>query len=151
MLMKKICLLFTALMTLLSTSALAQTIEVSGLVTDQSDSPVIGATVMVEGTKTGTSTDAAGAFKIKAPSDGTLVFSIIGYAQQSVKINGRKFIEVKLAEDSEYLEDAIVVGYGTGQKIGNIVGSVTTVSASDIAAKPSANVSDALQLSLIHI
>ena len=145
MLMKKICLLFTALMTLLSTSALAQTIEVSGLVTDGTDSPVVGATVMVEGTKTGTSTDAAGAFKIKAPSNGTLVFSIIGYAQQSVKIDGRKFIEVKLAEDSEYLEDAIVVGYGTGQKIGNIVGSVTTVSSSDIAAKPSANVSDALQ------
>ena len=98
MLMKKICLLFTALMTLVSTAVFAQKGgTVSGLVLDSDNNPVIGATVMVEGTKTGTSTDAAGAFKLNVPSDGSIVVSIIGYATQTVKVNGRSFIEVKLA------------------------------------------------------
>lgn len=132
-------------MLLASASAFAQNITVGGVVTDSNDQPVIGATVMVAGTKTGTATDADGAFSISAPANGQLVVSIIGYATETVNIEGRTFIAIQVKEDTEFLDATIVVGYGTGQKIGNIVGSVTTVSSDEIASRPSANVGDALQ------
>ena len=130
---------------LASAVAYAQNMTVSGVVTDSADAPVPGATVMVEGTQTGTSTDADGAFKITAPANGKLIVSIIGYATQTVPVEGRSFIAVQVKEDSEFLENALVVGYGTGQKIGNIVGSVTSVSSEELASRPSANIGDALQ------
>ena len=132
-------------MLLASASAFAQNITVGGVVTDSNDQPVIGATVMVAGTKTGTATDADGAFSISAPANGQLVVSIIGYSTETVNIEGRTFIAIQVKEDTEFLDATIVVGYGTGQKIGNIVGSVTTVSSDEIASRPSANVGDALQ------
>ena len=132
-------------MLLASASAFAQNITVGGVVTDTNDEPVIGATVMVAGTQTGTSTDVDGAFSISAPANGQLVVSVIGYATETIDIDGRTFIAVKVKEDAEFLDATIVVGYGTGQKIGNIVGSVTTVSSDEIASRPSANVGDALQ------
>ncbi len=144
--MKKIKLFFMVMaMLLASAAANAQNMTVTGVVTDSSDLPVIGATVMVEGTQTGTSTDADGAFKLSAPANGSLVVSIVGYATQTIPVEGRSFIAIQLKEDSEFLENALVVGYGTGQKIGNIVGSVTSVSSDELAARPSANVGDALQ------
>ena len=144
--MKRIRFFFTVMVMLLaSAAALAQNITVGGVVTDTNDEPVIGATVMVAGTQTGTSTDVDGAFSISAPANGQLVVSVIGYATETIDINGRTFIAVKVKEDAEFLDATIVVGYGTGQKIGNIVGSVTTVSSDEIASRPSANVGDALQ------
>ena len=144
--MKRIRFFFTVMVMLLaSASAFAQNITVGGVVTDTNDEPVIGATVMVAGTQTGTSTDVDGAFSISAPANGQLVVSVIGYATETIDINGRTFIAVKVKEDAEFLDATIVVGYGTGQKIGNIVGSVTTVSSDEIASRPSANVGDALQ------
>ena len=144
--MKRIRFFFTVMVMLLaSASAFAQNITVGGVVTDTNDEPVIGATVMVAGTQTGTSTDVDGAFSISAPANGQLVVSVIGYATETIDIDGRTFIAVKVKEDAEFLDATIVVGYGTGQKIGNIVGSVTTVSSDEIASRPSANVGDALQ------
>ena len=144
--MKKIKLFFMVMAVLLaSASAFAQNMTVTGVVTDSNDEPVAGATVMVVGTQTGTSTDADGAFKLTAPANGSLVVSIIGYATETVPVEGRSFIAIQVKEDSEFLENALVVGYGTGQKIGNIVGSVTSVSSEELAARPSANVGDALQ------
>ena len=79
--MKKIKLFFMVMaMLLASAAANAQNMTVTGVVTDSNDVPVIGATVRVEGTQTGTSTDVDGAFKISVPANGTLVVSIIGYA-----------------------------------------------------------------------
>lgn len=144
--MKRIRLFFTVMvMLLVSASVLAQNMTVSGVVTDSNDVPLIGATVMVEGTQTGTSTDVDGAFSISAPKNGTLVVSVIGYATQSIPVNGQSFITVQLEEDAEFLDATIVIGYGSGQKIGNIVGSVATVSSDEIASRPSGNISDALQ------
>ena len=144
--MKKIKLFFMVMaMLLASAAANAQNMTVTGVVTDSNDVPVIGATVMVEGTQTGTSTDVDGAFKISVPANGTLVVSIIGYATETVPVEGRSFIAVQVKEDAEFLDGTIVIGYGSGQKIGNIVGSVTTVSSSEIASRPSGNISDALQ------
>ncbi|MBQ8482769.1 MAG: TonB-dependent receptor [Bacteroidales bacterium] len=144
--MKRIRLFFTVMVMLLaSASAFAQNMTVSGVVTDSNDVPLIGATVMVEGTQTGTSTDVDGAFKITAPKNGTLVVSVIGYATKNIPVNGQSFITVQLEEDAEFLDATIVIGYGSGQKIGNIVGSVATVSSDEIASRPSGNISDALQ------
>ncbi len=126
-------------------AASAQNIKVSGTVADVSGEPIIGATVIVEGTKTGTSTGADGEFSVTASPDATLIFSILGYKTHNEKVAGRSDIMVTMETDSEYLEETIVVGYGTGQKIGNIVGSVATVSSKDIAASPSSNIGDALQ------
>ena len=130
---------------LLCSAAFARDIKVRGVVTDSGDVPVPGATVIVDGTQTGTSTDAAGEFEISVPADGSLTVSIIGYATQTVAVEGRLFITVRMKEDTEFLDATIVVGYGSGQKISNIVGSVETVSSDELASRPSANIGDALQ------
>lgn len=132
-------------MTLTVFTATAQNIKVKGTVADASGEPIIGATVIVEGTKTGTSTGADGGFSISVPPDATLTFAILGYKTHSEKVAGRTNLIVTLESDAEYLEETIVIGYGSGQKIGNIVGSVTTVSSKDIASSPSSNIGDALQ------
>ena len=132
-------------LTLTVFTATAQNIKVKGTVADASGEPIIGATVIVEGTKTGTSTGADGGFSISVPPDATLTFAILGYKTHSEKVAGRTNLIVTLESDAEYLEETIVIGYGSGQKIGNIVGSVTTVSSKDIASSPSSNIGDALQ------
>ena len=74
-----------------------------------------------------------------------LTVSFLGYETQKVAINNRSNIQVKLLEDAKSIDDVVVIGYGSGQRIGNIVGSVSTVSAGEIADRPSANIGDALQ------
>ena len=125
--------------------AFAQNKQVSGTVAGADGSPIAGATVLVEGTATGTTTGANGSFTVSAPVNGVLTVSFLGYETQRVAINGRTNIQVKLLEDAKSIDDVVVIGYGSGQKIGNIVGSVSTVSAGEIADRPSANIGDALQ------
>lgn len=144
--MKRIEFLFTAVLLLLfALPGGAQNITVSGNVVDTEGVPLIGATVMVENTNNGTNTDIDGHYSLTVPSDARLVFSIIGYATVTEEVKGRKQISVIMKEDTEFLDATIVIGYGSGQKIGNIVGSVTTVSSDELADRPSANIGDALQ------
>ena len=123
----------------------AQNKQISGTVTAADGSPIAGAAVFIEGTSTGTSTGANGKFTVTAPSNGVLVVSFLGYEDQRTEINGRTEINIVLQEDSKSIDDVVVIGYGSGQKIGNIVGSVTTVSSGELADRPSANIADALQ------
>ena len=125
--------------------AFAQNKQVSGTVAGADGSPIAGATVLVEGTATGTTTGANGSFTVSAPANGVLTVSFLGYETQKVAINNRSNIQVKLLEDAKSIDDVVVIGYGSGQRIGNIVGSVSTVSAGEIADRPSANIGDALQ------
>ena len=125
--------------------AFAQNKQVSGTVTGTDGNPIAGATVMVDGTSTGTTTGANGTFTITAPQNGSLTVSFLGYETLKVAINRRSNIHVTLSEDSQSIDDVVVIGYGSGQKIGNIVGSVATVSAGELADRPSANIGDALQ------
>ena len=123
----------------------AQNISVSGKVSDQNGEPVVGAYVVVAGTNTGTSTNAAGEYTVSAPAKGTLVFTCMGYKDQQVGINSRSSIDVILATDSELLEDVVVVGYGT-QKKANLTGAVATVDVSKtLDSKPVATLGKALQ------
>ncbi len=114
--MKKLTLFLIAIMTCLGVSA--QNVSVSGTVVSAADGePLIGASVMVKGSSTGTATDIDGNFNLQAPDGKTLVISYVGYTAQELKVNGAMSgIEIRLVEDSQVLDDVVVVGYGTQKK-----------------------------------
>ncbi len=139
----------TALTMLLGlTSLSAQSgLGVSGVVTDDSGSPVIGATVMIKDDyRAGTVTDWEGKFSIVVPdANTTLTFSYIGMQPQEIVVGSRTMIEVKLASDSQELEEVIVVGYGQQKKVSS-VGSIATTKGDDLLKNGGvANVTEALQ------
>lgn len=130
---------------LMAIPAFAQNVDVTGTVLDTNGEPLIGVTVMVSGTSNGTATDLDGNYELKnVPSKGKLVFSYIGYAQQTVDVKGRTKIDVKMSEDSQSLDELVVVGYGTIKK-SDLTGSVSTVDAGQITAKGTASVLEAMQ------
>lgn len=97
--------------------ALPFSIDISGNVTDASGEPLIGVNIQVKGTNLGTATDLEGRFTLEGvENDAVLVFSYIGFHTQEVPVDGRTTISVTLQEDSETLEEVVVVGYGTVKK-----------------------------------
>jgi len=127
------------LMTILSgllmiLSANAQTgtqINVSGSVTDVNGEPLIGVNILVEGTSTGTVTDYDGNFQLRVPADAVLNISYIGYQPQQVAVNNRTTIQIVLVEDTELLDELVVIGYGTVRK-DDATGSVVAVDATKL-------------------
>ena len=103
----------------------AQDIAVSGTVTDEDGETLIGATVLVKGTATGTTTEIDGSYRITVPADAVLLFSYTGYAPQEVAVDGQSNIDVTLS-GSVLLEEVVVVGYGTMERA-NVTGSIVTV------------------------
>lgn len=118
--------------------------QVKGTVKDASGEPIIGANVTVEGSSTGTITDIDGNFSLEAPSNGTLHVSFIGYVAMDVKVGGKSQMEIVLREDSELLDEVIVIGYGTTTRK-SAVGAVDQVKQSMIENRPVANMTQALQ------
>ena len=96
--------------------ALAQVQQISGTVVDAEGKPVAGATVMVDGTTNGTTTNAAGQFTLSAAADATLQVSFIGYETQKVAVGGKTSLTIHLGEDTQDIDDVIVVAYGTAKK-----------------------------------
>ena len=144
--MRFIKLFLTTLAVMLATVAYAQELTITGNVIDGSTGePVPFASVHVKGTMTGTNTDIDGAYAITASADGVLVFSSIGYMAVEVPVAGKAQINCELPVDSEMLENAVVVGYGSAKKVGTIVGSVTTVNSDAIKTAPSSSALDQLQ------
>ena len=138
-----------AMMTLVavafSVSAWAQNISVSGTVTDVNGEPIIGAYVLVKGTSNGTSTDVDGKYQISVPSNGTLEFTLVGMKNAVVPVNGKAVINVTMEEDSEMLDDVVVIGFGT-QKKENLTGAVASVNVSKaLESRPIADVGRGLQ------
>ncbi len=117
---------------------------VTGEVLDRDGQPVIGASVMLAGTSTGTVTDLEGRFSIAAPEDGILRFSSIGYKSVDISLNGRAVLSVTMPEDNLYLEEVVVVGYGTQKKV-NLTGAVDQISSEAFAGRPTANMTQMLQ------
>ena len=114
MLMKKIRIFFaTMAMLVLSAAALAQNITVKGSVVDEAGEGIVGASVQVKGTTTGIAADVDGNFTISVPSNAILVISSIGYETKEVAVAGKTFINVTLKTDSEFIESAVVLGYGS--------------------------------------
>lgn len=144
--MKQARLFFSALFLMLSVAASAQNVTVKGTVKDASTGEGIPfAAIQVKGTRTGAATDADGSFSITVPASATLVFSSIGYITGEAPVEGRQTLDVALKPDTESLENAVVVGYGSARKVANLVGSVSTVRSDVIKNAPSASALDNLQ------
>ena len=127
----------------ISTLAFAQS-QVKGTVKDANGLPVIGATVIVDGTTTGTTTDANGQFVLKADDKATLTVSYLGFKDAQVTVAGKSDIQVTLEEDAAVLDDVVVVGYGTMRK-SDLTGSTTQIKSEAITATVGASPLAALQ------
>src|SRR5699024_2835491 len=98
--------------------AVKQTVQVKGKVVDILGEPVIGATVMEDGTQNGTITDIDGQFTLNImPSSTTVTVSYVGYVTQTVKVQSGKLLSIILKEDSKTLDEIVVVGFGTQKKV----------------------------------
>lgn len=114
-------------MAFISIQVYAQDIKISGTVISGSDNyPIIGANILVKGTTIGTITDVDGNFSFEAPKGSTLVVSYIGYQSQEMQVSGNAPIKIVLSEDSEKLDEVIVIGYGS-QKKSDMTGGIVAV------------------------
>lgn len=114
-------------MAFISIQVYAQDIKISGTVISGSDNyPIIGANILVKGTTIGTITDVDGNFSFEAPKGSTLVVSYIGYQSQEMQVSGNAPIKIVLSEDSEKLDEVVVIGYGS-QKKSDMTGGIVAV------------------------
>jgi hypothetical protein len=119
--------------------------SVKGTVTDPSGQAIIGASVMIPGTLTGTVTDETGYYLLQnIASDAELMFSCIGYEDVVLNVNGRSTINVTLKESSEMLEEMVVIGYGAVKK-SDLTGAVSVVKPDDFKNKTNTSIGDMLQ------
>ena len=136
--------LLAGMLMLLPVVASAQQRSISGMVSDVQGIPVIGASVVIKGTTLGTVTDMEGKFQLDAEPSQTLEVSFIGYQEVSLPIGDQTYFLITLKEDTETLDEVVVVGYATQKKV-NLTGSVSSVSAKDIRDIPVANTTTLLQ------
>ncbi|MBN1131923.1 MAG: TonB-dependent receptor [Bacteroidales bacterium] len=123
---------------------LQQQIQVSGTVTDaQSGDPLPGVNVVIEGTVQGTATDISGYYSIRAQPNSVLVFSFVGYQDETIEVNGRTRIDVVLQQSYTVLEEIIAIGYGSQRKE-TITGAISSISSEDIVKQPASNVTQTL-------
>ena len=139
------CLFLAGLLTVSGAAVSAQNVTVKGKVTDSRGEPVIGATVMLSSNQTvGTQTDLSGNYSISVPSSASLIYSCVGYATQTVAVAGRSVIDIVLAEDTEFLEETVVIGYGVQRK-SDVTGAIASVKESDLENRTAIDVAQALQ------
>ena len=136
--MTLVCLL------LASASAFAQAKTVTGTVTDAANEPLIGASVLVQGTSTGTITDMDGKYSISVTPEDVLAFSYVGMTSQTIKVGTQNVINVTLKEDSQVLAETVVIGYGSAKKR-DLTGSITNIKGEELANKPAMNPLSSLQ------
>lgn len=133
-----------------TTAAPQQNGTIKGKVIDTNGDAVIGANIVEKGTTNGTTTDVDGNFSINASSGSTLVITFIGYIRQEVKADIKRKMEIILQEDSETLEEVVVVGYGTMKKA-DLTGSVATVGSEVIEDRPLTNLGAGLQGAIANL
>ncbi|WP_370479261.1 SusC/RagA family TonB-linked outer membrane protein [Tamlana flava] len=117
--------------------------QISGKVVDEGGVPIIGASVIVKGTSTGTATDFDGLYKVDASPSSALVFSSIGFITKEVTVGNQETIDVTLIEDISKLDEVVIIGYGQ-QKRTNISGAVSVIESEEMERNPTANLSNAL-------
>jgi len=122
----------------------AQEASINGKVIDDKGLPIPGATIVLNGTTTSVATDFDGKFQIKAPKDGTLTISFIGYKTVQEAINGRTQLQVKMYSSTQDLNEVVVVGYGS-QKKSVVTGAISSVKAKDIEKVPNGRIEQVLQ------
>ena len=118
--------------------------QITGTVIDATGMPIIGANVMVKGTTNGTITDIDGKFTLEVAKDAILQVSYIGYMNQEIPVGNKSVLSISLQEDTQKLDEVVVIGYGTMKK-SDITGAISSVSEEKIARQAVANVSTALQ------
>ena len=121
-----------------------QSKRVQGTVRDEAGIPVIGANVSVKGTTIGTITDMDGHFSLDVPENSILLISYIGYLSREIKAEAGKALTITLSEDTQSLDEVVVVGFGTQKKV-NLTGSVGIANAKDLEARPVTTATQALQ------
>ena len=126
------------------TQARSSQLKVSGIIKDDAGSPLIGVTIVVKGTSSGSVSNSDGSYTITVPyAEATLMVSYIGYAPQEIGVNNRTRIDITMVEDSKALEEVVVVGYNV-QKKETITGSISTITTKDLKQSPTANINNAL-------
>lgn len=118
--------------------------KISGLVTDESGEPVIGANIVVKGTTIGTMSGIDGDFTLTVPSNAILSISYIGYLSQEIPVKNQTSFKIVLVEDTQNLEEVVVVGFGTQKKV-NLTGAVSTVNSEALESRPVMTATQALQ------
>lgn len=146
--MKKLISIICAFATLLMVPALnlsgQNQMQVRGKVTDNAGIPVIGAGIVQSSNKSlGTTTDIDGNYVISVPSNATLVVSCIGYKTVSIPVSGKSVVNVILEEDSQFLEETVVIGYGVQRK-SDVTGSVASVKATELSNRSTSDAAAAL-------
>ena len=121
-----------------------QSQKISGRIVDTKGEPIIGANVVVKGTTNGTITDFEGNFSIDAPANAVLQVSYIGYVPQDVPVNNRSSLQITIKEDTQNLDEVVVVGYGSQKKV-NLTGAVEQVTSDVFEGRPTANATQMLE------
>ena len=124
--------------------AAQQANKVTGIVKDANGEPVIGANVTVKGQSIGTITDIDGRFVLDAPKDAVLQITYIGYVPQEVKVSGKKELNVVLKEDTETLDEVVVIGYGTAKK-SDLTGATAQIKPEALTSSVVGNALESLQ------
>lgn len=138
-------LLLTIVGSVLLFSLSAQNITIKGKVTEaDGETPMIGVSVIIKGTSTGTVTDVEGLYTVDAPTDGTLVFSYVGMETQEIAIEGRTVIDLNLSGDAIGLSEVIVTGFGSQKRV-NLSGAVDNVTTEQLESRPISNLAQGLQ------
>ncbi len=122
---------------------MSQKIEVTGKVIDEISNPIIGASILEKGTTNGTVSDMNGNFALNVEQNSILSISYIGYLTREIQVTEKGFLEVVLQEDTEVLDEVIIVG--TSIRKSDLTGAVSSVSAEVLAEKPVTNINQALQ------
>ena len=124
---------------------LQQVITITGTVTDAAGDPLPGVSVLVKGTTRGTASDGNGAYSLPVQDENAvLVFSYIGFTAQEITVGNQRVINVTLTEDTQILDEIVVVGFGTQKKV-NLTGAVGTAGSAELESRPVLNTSQALQ------
>lgn len=130
---------------IVSKQAVSGDVHVTGRVTDTQGNPMPGVTIQVEGTATGTTTNANGRFALNAPDNSTLIISSIGYETQTINLGTQnQELRIRLAASNSQLNQLVVIGYGAQRKEA-ITGSVSSISGKSMREVPASNISNALQ------
>lgn len=135
-------ILFALMAMLFSLTALAQQQTVGGQVLDAQKEPLIGVSVLEKGTNNGAITDIDGSFKLSVGSNATLVFSYIGYKTQELRASSQ--MKVVLSEDSEVLDEVVVIGYGSVKRK-DVTTAISSVSTKDLDQRPIMSAGQAIQ------
>lgn len=127
----------------LSTLAVFAQNSLTGVVKDADGAPLAGVTVMVQGTQNGAVTDIDGRYKLSVPSGAVIVYSSLGLSTVTFQYAGQSVHNVVMTDDAQYLDDVVVVGYGTAKK-GNLTSAVSAIKGDELLKAPSTNVSQVL-------